>query len=87
MITSAESTNAIHNGMKALQELFPESPFYGNGFPAIIIIDDSSAEREGLKKTWPSNYIIICVHSTFCRASGVGIYAVRMVYIKMKGSI
>ena len=60
VITSAESTDVIHNGMKALQELLPESPFYGNGFPANIIIDDSSAEREGLKKTWPEATIYMC---------------------------
>ena len=41
----------VHKGMTALKELFPESPFYGNGYPTNIMIDDSSAEREGLRQT------------------------------------
>ena len=39
--------------MTTLTELFPESSliFYGNGYPTKIMIDDSSAEREGLHLT------------------------------------
>lgn len=34
--------------MTMLQDLFPTSAFYGMGSPANIMIDDSSAERDGL---------------------------------------
>ena len=60
VITSAESADVIHKGMTTLKELFPESPFYGNGYPANIMIDDSSAEREGLHQTWPTSNIFTC---------------------------
>ena len=60
VVTSAESNDVIHNGMTALRELFPKSAFYRNGYPANIIIDDSSAEREGLKQTWPGATISMC---------------------------
>ena len=60
VITSAESTDVIHKGMTTLKELFPDAAFHGNGFPTNIIIDDSSAEREGLQKTWPRSTIYMC---------------------------
>ena len=60
VVTSAESVDVIHNGMTALKEVFPKSAFYQKGYPANIIIDDSSAEREGLKKTWPDTTIYMC---------------------------
>ena len=41
---STESADVIHKGMTTLTELFPESSFYGNGYPTNIMIDDSSAE-------------------------------------------
>ncbi len=46
VVTSAESASVIHKGMTMLQDLFPDPAFYGNGSPANIMIDDSSAERE-----------------------------------------
>ena len=60
VITSAESADVIHKGMTTLKEFFPESAFYGNSYPENIMIDDSSAEREGLHQTWPSSNIFIC---------------------------
>ena len=60
VVTSAESSDVIHRGMTTLKELFPKSAFYGNGYPTNIIIDDSSAEREGLHQTWPSSSIFMC---------------------------
>lgn len=61
VVTSAESANVIHKGMTKLQELFPTSAFYGAGSPANIVIDDSSAERERLHRTWPNSYIFLCI--------------------------
>ena len=46
VITSAESADVIR---KEMTTLFPESSFYGNGYPMNIMIDDSSAEREVLQ--------------------------------------
>ena len=43
-----------------LQELFPKSAFYGTGSPANIMIDDSSAERDGLHRTWLNSNIFMC---------------------------
>lgn len=60
LATSAESADVIHKGMTTLKELFPKSAFYGNGHPTNIIIDDSSAERDGLKQTRPSSNIFMC---------------------------
>ena len=60
VVTSAESASVIHKGMTMLQELFPTSAFYGAGSPANIMIDDSSAEREGLHRTWPNSCIFLC---------------------------
>ena len=58
VITSGESASTIHSGMRALNGLFPKCSFYGQGSPDNIMIDDSSAEREGLHKTWPNSMYI-----------------------------
>ena len=43
------------------EKLFPERSFYGEGSPENVITDDSSAEREGLKNTWPAANLYLCV--------------------------
>jgi len=60
VITSAESADVIHKGMTKLNDLFPKQAFYGNDHPMNIMIDDSSAERDGLHQTWPSSNIFLC---------------------------
>lgn len=60
VVTSAESASVIHKGMSMLKELFPDCAFYGNGSPANIMIDDSSAERDGLHQTWPNSRTFLC---------------------------
>ena len=52
VITSGESASTIHKGMSMLQNLFPKCAFYNEGSPKNIMIDDSSAEMEGLHQTW-----------------------------------
>ena len=85
VVTSAESADVIHKGMTTLKELFPESAFYGSGYPTNIIIDDSSAEREGLKQTWPSSTIYMC---TFHFLQSMWRWDLcKIVYIRTKDSI
>ena len=60
-ITSGESSNIIFDAMTALKGLFPKSSFGGKMYPDNILTDDSSSEREGLKRTWPSTKLFLCV--------------------------
>jgi hypothetical protein len=51
VITSAESADVIHKGhFKGIISRISIN-FYGNGYPENIMIDDSSAECEGLHQT------------------------------------
>ena len=61
VITSGKSTSTIHQAMSTLQELFPKCAFHGKGSPANIILDDSSAEKEGLHVTWPLAKLYLCI--------------------------
>lgn len=61
IITSGESASTVHKGMTMLQDLLPTSAFYNNGSPKNIMIDDSSAEMEGLHQTWPNSNIFLCI--------------------------
>ncbi len=61
VITSGESASTIYSGMIALNGLFPKCSFFGQGSPDNIITDDSSAEREGLRKIWPNSKLNLCI--------------------------
>ena len=61
VVTSGESSSVVYQAMCALKRLFPERSFYGEGSPENVITDDSSAEREGLKNTWPAAKLYLCV--------------------------
>ena len=61
VITSGESTSTIHQAMSTLKELFPRCAFHGKGSPANIILDDSSAEKEGLHVTWQLAKPYLCI--------------------------
>ena len=61
MTSSDESAKVIHQGMTMLCQLFPEGAFHGAGSPNKIMIDDSMAERDGLKQTWPAADLLLCV--------------------------
>lgn len=54
LITSGESAATIHSGLSILSGLFPKCSFYGQGSPDNVITDDSSAERDALRRTWPN---------------------------------
>ena len=47
--------------MTALKGLFPKSSFGEKMYPDNILTDDSSPEREGLKRTWPSTKLFLYV--------------------------
>ena len=61
VITSGESSNIIFDAMTALQSLFPKSSFGVKMYADNILTDDSSPEREGVKRTWPSTKLFLCV--------------------------
>ena len=61
VITSGESANIIHKAMTVLTGLFPDGAFYGQGSPANVITDDSAAERDGLRRVWPSTKLYLCI--------------------------
>ena len=61
VITSEESSNIIFDAMTALKGLFPKSSFGEIMYPDNILRDDSSPEREELKRTWPSTKSFLCV--------------------------
>ena len=64
VVTSGESTVTIEKAMSTLKEILPESGFGQRGRdigPQTIITDDSNAEREGLKLTWPQVELFLCI--------------------------
>ena len=64
VVTSGESTVTIEKAMSTLKEILPESGFGQRGRdigPQTIITDDSNAEREGLKLTWPQAELFLCI--------------------------
>ena len=60
VVTSGESASTIHKGMSMLQKLFPPFAFFNEGSPKNII-DDLSAEMDGLHQTWPKSGIFLCI--------------------------
>ena len=81
VITSGESANIIHKAMTVLTGLFPDGAFYGQGSPANVITDDSAAERDGLRRVWPSTKLI-CAYFISYRAYGDGYSILTIRYIK-----
>ena len=60
--------------MTVLTALFPEGAFYGQGSPVNVITDDSAAEKDGLRRVWPTTklYMCICAYFISYRACGDG---------------
>ena len=61
VVTSGESPNIIYRAMTVLTGLFPDGAFYGQGSPANVITDDSAAEKDGLRRVWPSTKLYLCI--------------------------
>ena len=80
VVTSGESSSIVYQAMCALKRLFPERSFYGEGSPENVITGDSSAEREGLKNTWPAANLCIPV-------CGDGLHAPKMALLEMNDNI
>ena len=60
-VTSGESANIIYRAMTVLMGLFPDGAFYGQGSPANVVIDDSAAEKDGLRRVCPSTKLYLCI--------------------------
>ena len=61
VVTSGESANIIYRAMTVLMGLFPDGAFYGQGSPANVVIDDSAAEKDGLRRVCPSIKLYLCI--------------------------
>ena len=61
VVTSGESANIIYRAMTVLMGLFPDGAFYGQGSPVNVITDDSAAEKDGLRRVWPSTKLYLCI--------------------------
>ncbi len=64
LMTSDEKEETIHAALKMLGDILPKNAFYGSGVekgPAVIMTDDSMAERGALKTMWPTSTQLLCV--------------------------
>ena len=64
IITSDEQEDTIQQGLQLLNKVVPEGAFYGRGSrqgPAIVMTDDSFAERNALHSVWPQTKLLLCV--------------------------
>ena len=64
MITSDEQEETIQQGLKMVKQVLPAEAFYSIGAKrgsAIIMTDDSSAERNALQHVWPDTRLLLCI--------------------------
>ena len=64
IITSDEQEDTVRQRLQLLTEVVPDGAFYGRGGeqgPAIVMTDDSSAERNALQSVWPKTKRLLCV--------------------------
>ena len=47
--------------MTVLTSPFPKGAFYGQGSSVNVITEDSTAERDGLRRVWPSTKLHLCI--------------------------
>ncbi len=63
IVTSNEQEDTITTGLKYLESIFPNNAFFGEGpqlGPSLVMIDDSSAERNALTSVWKSTTTLLC---------------------------
>ena len=82
VVMPAGSADVIHKGT-TLNDLLPKSTFYGNNHPINIMIDDSSAETDGLHQMRLSSNMFLC---TFHFLQSMALFAARMTYTRMAGN-
>ena len=61
---SDEKQEAIKEGLEMLKRVLPISAFYGRGVhvgPALLMTDDSTAEREALQSSWKPSRLLLCI--------------------------
>ena len=59
VVTSGESSSTINSAMNHLK---CKGSFYGKGSPDnIIITDNTQAERDGRRRTWPNAAMYLCI--------------------------
>ena len=82
IVTSDEQEETITEGLRSLASILPENAFFGEGpqiGPSLVMIDDSSAERNALSATWKSATTLLCTFH-FCNVVGHGYMIQRMEY-------
>ena len=63
IITSDEQEETITEGLRSLASILPSNAFFGEGpqiGPSLVMIDDSSAERNALTTIWRSAIPLLC---------------------------
>ena len=60
-ITYSESEESIMQGLMLLATLFPDSSFYGQKYPSVVITDDCTALRNSLKKLFHKSLLFLCI--------------------------
>ena len=63
MVTSDEQEETIVTGMRCLMSILPDDAFFGEGpqlGPSLVMIDDSTAERNALTSLWKSATPLLC---------------------------
>ena len=63
IVTSDEQEETITEGLRSLASLLPGNAFFGEGphiGPSLVMIDDSSAERNALTTIWKSATPLLC---------------------------
>lgn len=58
-ITKGQTVDDYRTAFSLMKDSVPYT-FGGQGFPIQFIIDDSEAERQALKATWPESNILLC---------------------------
>ena len=63
IVTSDEREETITTGLKYLSSILPNNAFFGEGpqlGPSLVMIDDSSAERNAITSVWNSTTTLLC---------------------------
>ena len=58
VVTSGESSSTINSAMNHLK---CRGSFYGKGSPDNIITDNTQAEHDGRRRTWPNAAMYLCI--------------------------